>query len=48
MTVIRAAGDEQPHIDGKVFELVADHYGALKEPGVAELARAIRTSTKES
>ncbi|MEW9553343.1 amino acid adenylation domain-containing protein [Nonomuraea sp. NPDC050783] len=48
VTVVRAAGDEQPHIDGKVSELAADHYGALKEPGVAELARAIRTSTKES
>ncbi|MEU6718446.1 amino acid adenylation domain-containing protein [Nonomuraea sp. NPDC046802] len=48
VTVIRASGDEQPDIDGKVFELVSDHYGALKEPGVAELARAIRTSTKES
>ncbi|MEU6794086.1 amino acid adenylation domain-containing protein [Nonomuraea wenchangensis] len=48
VTVIRAAGDEQPLLDGKVLELSADHYGALKEPGVAELARAIRTSTKES
>ncbi|WP_206067800.1 amino acid adenylation domain-containing protein [Nonomuraea composti] len=45
VTVIRAAGDEQPHIDGKVFELAADHYGALREPGVAELAHTIRTST---
>lgn len=48
VTVVRAAGDEQPHLGGKVVELAADHYGALREPGVAELARAIRTSTKES
>lgn len=48
VTVIRAAGDAQPNVDGKVFELVTDHYGALREPGVAELAHVIRTNAKES
>jgi len=48
VTVIRAAGDEQPDVDGRVFELVADRYGALREPGVAELAHVIRMNAKES
>ncbi|MGW4793742.1 amino acid adenylation domain-containing protein [Nonomuraea sp. NPDC004297] len=47
VTVIRAAGDDRPAVAGTVIDLAADHYGALREPGVAELAHAIRTTTKE-
>ncbi|SDH16866.1 amino acid adenylation domain-containing protein [Nonomuraea jiangxiensis] len=47
VTVITAAGDHQPDVGGTVIELAADHYGALREPGVAELARAVRTTMKE-
>jgi len=51
VTVIRAAGDDYSFIDARsgyaaappaVIDLAGDHYGVLREPGVAELARAIR------
>ena len=54
MTVFRARGDDYSFIDSHsgyaaappvVVDLVADHYGVLGESGVAELARAIRSSS---
>ncbi|GAA2214522.1 hypothetical protein GCM10009850_099870 [Nonomuraea monospora] len=48
VTVIRAAGDDRPGIDGTLIDLATDHYGALREPGVAELTAAILTTSKES
>jgi hypothetical protein len=50
VVVIKAAGDDSSAVDGTpatVLHLAADHYGALKEHGVTELAQAIRTTTKE-
>ncbi|MFC4120066.1 amino acid adenylation domain-containing protein [Nonomuraea zeae] len=51
VTVIKAAGDDDSFaetVPATVTHLEADHYGALKEQGVAELARAIHTAMKES
>ncbi|MEO3874961.1 amino acid adenylation domain-containing protein [Nonomuraea sp. B12E4] len=48
VTVIRATGDQQLDIEGKVIDLVADHYGALKESGIGELSRVVRATMKES
>ncbi|MFI6638556.1 amino acid adenylation domain-containing protein [Streptomyces sp. NPDC050504] len=55
VTVFRASGDDYSFIDGSsgyaatpplVVDLAGDHYEVLKESGVAELAKAIRTSTR--
>lgn len=57
VTVFKAAGDDYSFIDGQsgyaaspptVIELIGDHYSVLKEPGVLELAQAIRDRTKGS
>lgn len=57
VTVFRARGDDYSFIDGssgyaasppEVIDLEGDHYGVLREPGVAELAKAISTSTRTS
>ena len=54
VTVFKAAGDDRssledhPGLSGEAPDIVhldADHYGALREPGVAELASAIRART---
>ncbi|MEU9078953.1 amino acid adenylation domain-containing protein [Kitasatospora sp. NPDC048538] len=51
VTVFKAAGDDYSFIEGStgysaapptVVDLAADHYGVLKEHGVAELAAAVR------
>ncbi|MFD8784956.1 amino acid adenylation domain-containing protein [Kitasatospora sp. NPDC059599] len=51
VTIFKAAGDDYSFVEGSsgysaappaVVELTADHYGVLKEHGVAELAAAIR------
>ncbi|MFF2045152.1 amino acid adenylation domain-containing protein [Kitasatospora sp. NPDC058170] len=51
VTVFKAAGDDYSFIEGRsgysaapaTVRLEGDHYGVLREPGVAELAAAIRT-----
>ncbi|GII54393.1 hypothetical protein Pth03_27820 [Planotetraspora thailandica] len=45
VTVFRSRGDEPSFVEGRapvVADLVADHYGTLREPGVDELVQAIR------
>ncbi|MFG3229249.1 amino acid adenylation domain-containing protein [Kitasatospora sp. NPDC048194] len=51
VTILKAAGDDYSFIEGStgysaappaVVQLAGDHYGVLKEPGVHELAAAIR------
>ncbi|MFJ9694355.1 amino acid adenylation domain-containing protein [Kitasatospora sp. NPDC101183] len=51
VTVLKAAGDDYSFIEGRtgwsaappaVVDLAGDHYGVLREPGVLELAAAIR------
>ncbi|MFI6157222.1 amino acid adenylation domain-containing protein [Kitasatospora sp. NPDC051170] len=51
VTILKASGDDYSFIEGStgysatpptVLELAGDHYGVLREPGVHELAAAIR------
>ncbi|CCK32349.1 Putative indigoidine synthase IndC [Streptomyces davaonensis JCM 4913] len=52
VTVFRAHDDEPSFIEGRfgptvpdIVQLETDHYGALREPGVGELARALQRAT---
>ncbi|MFG3052653.1 amino acid adenylation domain-containing protein [Kitasatospora sp. NPDC048239] len=55
VTVFKATGDDYSFIEGEsgysatpaTVRLEGDHYGVLREPGVAELAAAIRTALGE-
>ncbi|WP_260859854.1 amino acid adenylation domain-containing protein [Streptomyces cupreus] len=57
VTVFRARDDEPSFIEGSssrtaapptVVQLEADHYGALREPGVGELVRALQRATPQA